>query len=106
MAQSHVPQRSRLWSKALLGRRAAWWGRWAPSSVWTLCQVPGAPRASCSPGVLSRIGAPEREFSGKTRKNRVVRVVVVQPLELTQVNGVAAPLGPRQKQQGLLNVGG
>jgi hypothetical protein len=29
-----------------------------------------------------------------------------QPLELTQVNGVAAPLGPRQKQQGLLNVGG
>ena len=29
-----------------------------------------------------------------------------QPLELTQVNGVSAPFGPRQKQQGLLNVGG
>ena len=29
-----------------------------------------------------------------------------QPLELTQVNGVSAPFGPRQKQQGLLNIGG
>ena len=29
-----------------------------------------------------------------------------QPLELTEVHGVPAPLSPRQKQQGLLNVGG